>query len=512
MNSGRIAPGTSIGTLQVDSITFLPGSVLEIEIDPTPAADLLRVTNFADLSNGALEISVASGTYTNASFTIIAAGSISGNLTFTDDFPLLAITLQTTSTDVVLEIHSNNASIASIATTANQRAVGVALDLETASAGADLSSVIHAFATLRTPEFSAALDSLSGETLTQFATARFELADHFDLSLHSRLRDASDGLDNSLRGRGRRRQSKGLPGVGAASTHTRPTTPQVDLWFEPFAIFGGIDGHQGQSDVDYTLYGGVLGVETHPFPSATNKLRNIRIGAAFAYGRSELEFDDRDGSGTANSYLGALYGGWSNDRFRAGLSGRLAYSDMKSRRRIVVGTLVRDAEADFDGLDLGTRVEVGGKWINNEIVVLESYGALDYAHLQRSSIREKGAASINLVIDREKLETLRVTLGTRLVTLIVIDPDTWMLPEFRAEWHHQLLDRDRVIQASFAGATTTNSKFQIRGADLQRNSASVGVGWTVRGRSGFEAALNYDLGIDTDRIAHAIGLRIGTHW
>jgi uncharacterized protein with beta-barrel porin domain len=144
--------------------------------------------------------------------------------------------------------------------------------------------------------------------------------------------------------------------------------------------------------------------------------------------------------------------------------------------------------------------------------VLESYSALDYAHLQRSSIREKGAASINLVIDREKLETLRVTLGTRLVTLIVIDPDTWMLPEFRAEWHHKLLDRDRVIQASFAGATTTNSRFQIRGADLQRNSASVGVGWTVRGRSGFEAALNYDLGIDADRIAHAIGLRIGTHW
>jgi autotransporter-associated beta strand protein len=417
MISGRIAPGTSIGTLQVGNITFLPGSVLEIEIDPTPSPDPLVFTGLAELANGALELSIAGGTYTNASFTIVRAagmGMRDGIPSFTDDFPLLDIFLVESGTDLDLKVNSNGNAITDIATTPNQRAVGIALDAETPADGTDLKTVIETFSTLRTPEFAAALDSLSGETLTQFATVRFELADRFDIALHSRLRDASDTLDLSRRGRGRRRtRPKGLAGVGAAST--RPSMPQVDLWFEPYVVFGGIDGHQGQSDVDYTLFGGILGVETHPFPSATNELRNLRLGAAYAYGRSELKFDDRDGSGSADSYMGALYGGWSNDRFRAGVSTRLAYSNMKSERSIVVGTIDRDARADFDGLDLGTRVEVGGKWISNKKLVLESYGALDYAHLQRSSIRERGATSVNLLIDREKLETLRGSLGTRLL-------------------------------------------------------------------------------------------------
>lgn len=514
LNSGRIAPGTSIGTLQVDSISFLPGSVLEIEIDPSGATDLLDVEGQADLADAALDLRIGIGTYTNASFTIVEAqaGTEVDIPSVALDFPLLDIVLEQSESRnaLVLTVDSTGEDIGDVATTPNQRAVGNALDEETPADGTDLKLVIDAFSTLQRPEFEAALDSLSGETLTQFATARFELADRFDFSLHSRLRNASDALDVSRRRRGRRRKtSMGLPGLSAAST--RPVTPQIDFWSEPFAVFGGITGHQGESDVDYTVFGGALGVETHPFPSKTNELRNIRLGAAFAYGRSKLKFDDRTGSGTADSYMGALYGGWSNDRFRAALSGRLAYSDMDSKRRIVVGTLDRKAKADFNGLDLGTRVEVGGKWISNEVFVLESYGGLDYAHLQRSSIRERGATSINLRIDREKLETLRFNFGTRLVALFDLDADTWILPEIRAEWHHQFLDRDRAIDANFAGATA-NPGFKIRGADLPPNSASVGVGWTVRTRSGFEAAINYDLGIDTDRLANAIGLRIATYW
>jgi len=235
------------------------------------------------------------------------------------------------------------------------------------------------------------------------------------------------------------------------------------------------------------------------------------MGIAFAYGNSELDFDDRSGDGSADSYMGAIYAGWSDSRFRAGLSGRIAYSEMETDRTITVGTLVRGAKSDFDGLDIGTRLEAGGKWIASEEFVLESYGSLDYAHLQRSSIRETGADSVNLRIDEEKLDSPRVSLGTRIRTIVEIDRDVWMLPEIRGEWHHQLLDRDRAIDASFAGATV-GPGFKIRGAELQRDSASIGVGWKVRSRDGFEIGIDYDLGIDPDRLAHAIALRIETAW
>ena len=518
-NSGRVAPGTSIGTLSVGSISFAAGSILEIETDPSGAADQLIVANNADLSGGTLEFTIAAGTYVNQPSTILTAGSITGSLAFTDDFPLLDITVQTNPTaatpNVELTIAANGGSIAGVASTANQRAVGGSLDAETATAGADLTTVLDSFTTLRASEFADALDSLSGETLTQFATVRFEHADRFDLALHSRLRKASDSLElvsERTRER-RRRRTRLVPAVSAKADpkNAKPREPVVGLWLEPYGVFGALGGEGGESDVDYLLFGIAVGVEATPFAGTSDVLRDIRLGAAFGYGNSRVDFDDLDGDGTADSYMGALYGGWSNTQFRVGLSGRVAYSEMESKRTIAVATLIREAEAEFDGLDIGSRLEVGGKWIESKTLVLESYGSVDYARLQRSSIRETGAASVNLRIDREKLETLRFGLGTRLRTVVQVDRELWMLPEIRGEWRHQILDRDREVDAAFAGATA-GSRFKVRGARLERHAGSLGVGWTVRSRSGFEAGLEYELGIDAERLAHGVGLRIGSYW
>jgi len=505
-NSGRVAPGASIGTLSVDSIAFASGSTLEIEVDTMGGADQLAVTGNADLTLGTLDLQLAAGTYVSQVSTILTAGSLTGSLQFSDPFPLVDITLMTVGSSLQLTLNSNGASLATVAASPNQRAVARALDAETPGATGDMATVISNFGALTAPEIGAALDSMSGETLTQFATARFEHADRFDHILYERLRESSDSLDSATRPQ-RRRGEGLLPDVSAGNPESR----RLDFWLEPYFAFGEIDGHSGQSDVDYTLTGGAVGAEAKPFSGHTGWLENLRLGAAFAYGDSDIDFSDRFGSGSAQSYMGALYGGWSNDRYRAGLSGRVAYSDMESQRSIRIGALVRNVEADFNGLDFGSRFEAGSKWIETEKYLLESYGSLEYAHLERSSITESGGGTVSLRIEREKLDTLRVGIGTRLRAIFQMENDLWLLPELRAEWHQHLLDRERRVSANFVSAAASPG-FTIYGADVQSHSASIGIDWTVRSESGFEAALDYELGIDADRIANFIGVRVGTHW
>ena len=381
--------------------------------------------------------------------------------------------------------------------------------MESPTAGPDLTLVINSFATQTTSEIQAALDSMSGETLTQFATVRLEHADRFDQMLHSRLRESSDARELLNRDPRLERRRGGLPQVSSSGSGTGQL--KTDYWVEPYATFGDIEGHSGESDVDYTLAGIALGIETPPFSESSNALRDVRVGIAFAYGHSDIDFADRKSSGDADSYMGALYGGWSSPRFRAGLSARIGYSEMKSDRRITSGTLRRDADAEFDGLDWGTKLEAGAKLLQDDNYVFESFASADYTHLQRQALTEKGAASINLRIDREKLESLRLGAGLRLRGIFQMEGDLELLPELRGEWRHELLDREREIDANFQGATV-NPGFTIRGADLQRNSANVGVGWTVRSKGRFEIGFTYDLGVDTDRFAHSIGLRLGTRW
>jgi len=491
-NAGRIAPGTSIGTLPVDSVVFSNGSLFEVEVAPGGMNDRLAVTNAASLSGATLDLRVAPGSYTNQMATVLTAGSISGAFAFTDDFPLLDVSLATFANSVVVTIDSNGASFASAAASPSQLAVASVLDAELATASGDLLTVMQSFSTLTTSEFRAALDSLSGETLTQFATVRLAHANRLDRTLHGRMREASDAFGAD------RPRGEGL--LLEAPAERAP----FDLWIEPYASFSDIDARRGASDSDSRLLGGALGGEWRIHPRA-------RIGAAFAYGHGDVDFAGHSATTTAHSYLGALYGGIAGERLRVGLSSRIGYSQMESDRDIAIGAIARRASADFDGLDAGARIEFAGKLVATQTWLLEPYASVAYTHLQRDAFRESGAGSVSLDVEREQLDSVLVGAGTRLRAAFQMEPDVWLLPEIYGEWQQEVGDRDRRIDARFAGQST-GAVLRVRGAELQRNGANAGVAWTVRTANGYEARAAYDLSLDVDRISHTIGLRVGTYW
>ena len=80
-NGGTLAPGNSIGTLNVaGNISFAAGSTYRVEVDATGASDRLAATGTATLNGGTVAVLAAPGAYQpSTSYTILtAAGGITG--------------------------------------------------------------------------------------------------------------------------------------------------------------------------------------------------------------------------------------------------------------------------------------------------------------------------------------------------------------------------------------------------------------------------------------------------
>ena len=79
MYGGRLAPGNSIGTLNVaGNLTFASDSIYALEVSPSNA-DRVNVTGIATLSGAAVQASFANGSYISKQYTILnATGGVSG--------------------------------------------------------------------------------------------------------------------------------------------------------------------------------------------------------------------------------------------------------------------------------------------------------------------------------------------------------------------------------------------------------------------------------------------------
>ena len=103
--SGSIAPGSSVGTLNVTGAANLGAATYEAEIDPLGnTSDLLTVAGTAILAGGTLQVTSLGGTpVAGQSFTLLTAGAINGQfatVNFAQSYPGLTASVQYTGTAV----------------------------------------------------------------------------------------------------------------------------------------------------------------------------------------------------------------------------------------------------------------------------------------------------------------------------------------------------------------------------------------------------------------------------
>ena len=542
---GRISPGPvggPFGTLQVGSVDFLSSAVFEVQVDDG-SGDLLAVGNTATIQPGAVLDVTFPELEPGVSFSqdvLTAPGGVTG--TFADiEQQLCFFTARPESganaVTIVVEADADP-RLVDCASTSNQRAVAGALDeaFQADPHDSDLDTVFARLGPLPVDEAADALDEMSGEQLTEFATTRLAIGDRMMARLHERIRGVAWGDSEALLSQ--QMQDAGtpvfasdavlqrvLPGVvqgfapsgafptwlGAQSmssvldsgTSVQPLQGEHGLggWIDGYGLFGALDGDSDNADLDYTIGGFSLGVDYLV-------AKRVLVGAAGGYAYSTLDFDGLSGDFTSNTGQGALYAGYVLPWLRVGASGRFGYSAMETRRDIDI--MGRSADADFSGWDVGVRTEAALDLFEISFVEIQPLASFSYTHLEQDSFDESGADSLDLDVDEQTIDSVVSGLGARFHGLLQMDEDLWFHPELHATWLHEFGDTERELDARIGG--TSGSVFTVQGEEPSPDVGVFGVRWTVVSAGTLHVFADYDVSLSSALLQHGVSAGFKVVW
>jgi len=295
-NGGVLAPGNSIGTINVaGNLSFAPGATYVVEISPG-AADRTNVTGTASLQ-GTMLAALAPGNYSPRGYTLLsAAGGRSGTF---GSFATVGLpdgfiaSLAYTPTDVQL----NLAAVLGMGTTltANQSAVAGAIN-NGFNAGNSLPSGLSALFGQSGATLASSLNTLSGEAQSGVQVSTFAFGNQF---LNTLL--ASGG------GTGPQQQT---------AQYASLTTNEANA--EPRRLRGWVAGFGG--------YGWLGGTANNGSSSVQTSVQGLAAGADWTFDQGVLGV--AVASGTSNWFLGGGLGNGRTNAFQAGIYGRTAFGPL----------------------------------------------------------------------------------------------------------------------------------------------------------------------------------------
>jgi fibronectin-binding autotransporter adhesin len=460
-NGGTIAPGNSIGTLTVNGdITFAPGSIYEVEVDPAgTTSDLIAASGRAILDGGSvLHIGLDGDYRPQATYTIVtAAGGVQGEFDdITSSFAFLDPTLGYTANTVTLVLERNDIGFCEVALTANQCAAGTGA--EELGFG---NPVFDAILLLDDPGARAAFDLLSGEIYASL---------HSVLVQDSRMPRAA-ALD-------RMRQA------GAAAD----PEPGLRLWMQGLGSWGHIDGDGNARRVKHDSAGFLIGLD-----AIANE--ELQLGVFGGYQRGNADVRAAASEADIDSYHVGLYAG--ADRGRLGLRAGYAFSWHQAdvTRRIAFGDFADSTTADFDAStaqafgEIAYRLDLGPTRI-------EPFAQIAHVFVDSERLRERGGAAA-LDVARERTTVRFSTLGARTEQTFSLGAMEASL-RVAAGWRHAFGDRLPVVASSFAGS----SPFLIAGTPVARDALSADIGVSVALSSRARLDLSYIGDVASDAEIH----------
>ena len=220
MNNGTLAPGNSIGTLNVvGSYTQAAGSTYQVEANAAGQADRINVTGApgtATLNGGTVQALADPGVYApSTTYTILnATGGVTGTYAgVTSNYPFLQASLGYDTNNVYLTLKPGG--FAAGAQSANQQAVGGVLDRSVAGSSGDFATVIGTMATLTLAQGQAAMDAISGQNYSGFSTANLGSSLLFMNVIGQQMRAARGGAGGNRSGRNRVAMAQACDGACA---------------------------------------------------------------------------------------------------------------------------------------------------------------------------------------------------------------------------------------------------------------------------------------------------------
>ncbi|QQP96917.1 autotransporter domain-containing protein [Lysobacter enzymogenes] len=468
---GTLSPGNSIGTLSVQGdYTQAAGSTYVAEVAADGRADRIDVAGKALLQGGTVQVLYAPGRYVlGQNFNLLnAAGGVSGRFAGVDQgalSPFLQFGLSYAANAVALDV-VRGASLASAATTPNQRAAAAAADA--LAVGQGLPQVLTQLFPAQAP---AALDALSGEGHASLRSIAVDDSRH--------VRDAA--LARARSGRG----GFAADGDGASQ----------GAWVQALKSGGTLDGDGNAARNEYNGSATLVGYD-YRFANGW------RIGALGGGGRIDNN-NDRLDKGRIKSIQIGVYAGQNWGRFGLSAGYTQASQDLTLERRI-----------GFDGFADRTRAAYDGKTRQGFVEGAYRFGGAAWGvepYLQFAQVRVKtdafqetgGAAALSGRSAQSKVDVS--TLGVRFnLDLKGSQQDqSWLSLRGGLGRRHASGDLTPVAQVAWRGGAA----FDTAGAPLADDATVLEAGVAARLSANGLLELNYSGQFGDEADDHGVNAR-----
>ncbi|QHM76854.1 Extracellular serine protease [Mixta theicola] len=454
---GTVAPGNSIGTLNVDGdVNFEAGSRYAVEVAPDGRSDRIASGGAIHINGGEVAVSLENGdnllsrsevqSLAGRQYTILSAtNGISGQFASSlPSYAFLGTSLGYQGNQVSLAVGRNDVSFTSVAATDNQRAVAAAANA--LGAGNPLYESLLLSGSVG--EARQAFRQLSGQVHADIASAQVNDSRYLRDTLNDRLR-----------------QAEGLAAAGDIKAD------EGGAWAKMLGAWDHASGDASATGYQASTWGVLLGLDSA-------WADDWRMGVATGYTRTSLDGGYGADADSDNYHL-AVYGGKEYGALALRAGAGYTWHRFDTARSIRYGSQSDRASAQYNArteqffAEAGYAIPVGA-------VNLEPFANLSYVNFQNNRIAEQGGAAA-LHGDKQHTDATLSTLGLRSDFQWDINLTTSVALRGELGWQHQYGDLDRGMGLKFNGS---NTPFVVNSVVASRDGAVI--------KASAEMALNAD--------------------
>lgn len=403
-DGGSLAPGNSIGTITLDSLTLDTGSTTIIEIGPT-SASLIDVTGAASLS-GTLHINQQTGGYpSSGSYEILTAGSIAGEfLGISENLASFYFTLEYSSDAVTLNYING---IPTSGLTGNLLAFAEYLNTY-APASEEYSALIRSPG----PVLNNALYSASparnafGPYVTEMTMFSFShlLNTYLGRARFLHTHDVPLAMTDSLM----LNQEDLIAGNYSSGDRYSSYAPEVEhtLWATGFVDFARQESVNQNVPFNFITGGVIAGIDW----KNTSESHIVGVGAAYA--NSDVKDNSNLGSSNISSFAISLYADyfWGAYYMQASVWGM--FNHIYNQRIISYADIDTRATSDTNGWQVNPHIEIGFP-LGTSGFEVQPYFGFDYVSTWVDSFSEKGAGNLNMRQKDQAFSMIQSEVGVR---------------------------------------------------------------------------------------------------
>jgi uncharacterized protein with beta-barrel porin domain len=413
-----------------------------------------------------------------------------------------AVTLDTNVITICQIAAISAASALPSTATANQRAVGAAIDAFVASGGTLPAAFLNLLSFLSPSELAAAFTQLSGELGTGAAQAGTQAMNSFLSMLtnpfadHRQFPETRQPLVVKALGYAPERPlsadaASAYASFNKAMVGRGPDPSRWGVWASAYGGQGNTAGDPlvGSHDRSVRTLGYAIGFDYRVTPDTV-------AGFALAGGRTNYGLSEGLGGGQSDMLQAAAY---TLTRIGAAyVSAALAYAWHRvSTDRYVTLAGTDHLTADFSANNVGGRIEGGYRFVVPGLLGWLGFGFTPYAAFQAQAFRTPsysesaaaGSAVFALSYEARTTTTTRTELGAWFDRTIAIDRDTMLTLRTRAAWAHDNWT-DPSATAGFLALPGTS--FTVFGAAPDKDLLLASAGGEVWFRNGFSFAAWFD--------------------